>query len=66
MLRPKADFRSLLYVMLTSSVLVAQWQLGELNWVLFPLSLYLAASVAVMAHNHVPMWRRRSLNVLTD
>jgi beta-carotene hydroxylase len=68
MLRYHADLRSLAFMLLTSSVLVAQWWLGTLNWGLFPLSLYLAAAVAVMAHNHnhVPMWRVRLPNVLTD
>lgn len=55
-------------MIVTTLVLVMQWRLGELHLILFLLSLYLASAVAVMAHNHnhVPMWRPRLLNTLTD
>jgi len=68
MLRYRADIRSLAYMLITTAVLVTQWWVGQVHPVLFPLSLYLAASVAVMAHNHnhVPMWRHKLLNTLTD
>jgi len=52
----------------TTSVLVVQWSLGSVNPFLYALSLFLAVTVAVMAHNHnhLPMWRSKPLNVVTD
>lgn len=68
MLRYQADLRSVVYMIVTTAVLVLQWQLPNFNGWIFAVSLYLASAVAVMAHNHnhVPMWRRRWLNLLTD
>ncbi|MCB1120518.1 MAG: fatty acid desaturase [Verrucomicrobiae bacterium] len=53
---------------LTTGVLVAQWKLDHVVPLLYLFSLLLAGSVAVMAHNHnhLPMWKARWLNVLTD
>lgn len=68
MLRYKADRRSLAYMVVTTALLAVQWSLDEINPFLYVLSLFMAVSVAVMAHNHnhLPMWRPRWLNTLTD
>ena len=68
MLRYKADYRSLFYMVVTTALFVAQWVHGEIHPVLFPLSLFMAVSVAVMAHNHnhLPMWKGKFMNTLTD
>ena len=68
MLRYKADYRSIAFMIVTTGLFIAQWIVGEIHPVLFPLSLFMAVSVAVMAHNHnhLPMWRSKPMNVLTD
>lgn len=68
MLRYKADRRSLAYMVVTTALLIVQWSLEEINPFLYVLSLFMAVTVAVMAHNHnhLPMWRSRWLNNLTD
>ncbi len=68
MLRYKADYRSLLFMALTTGLFVAQWIVGYVHPVLFPLSLFMAVSVAVMAHNHnhLPMFKAKWANVFVD
>jgi beta-carotene hydroxylase len=68
MLRYKADRRTLVYMAVTTALLIVQWSLGVLNPFLYALSLFMAVSVAVIAHNHnhLPMWRTKVLNVATD
>lgn len=68
MLRYKADRRTLVYMFVTTALLFVQWNLGAWNPVLYVLSLFMAISVAVIAHNHnhLPIWRDRTLNTLTD
>lgn len=68
MLRYKADFRTLAYMVFTTALLVVQWIVGYVHPVLFPLSLFMAVAVAVIAHNHnhLPVWKSRFLNTLTD
>lgn len=68
MLRYKADRRSLVYMVVTTALLALQWSLDQMNPFLWVLSLFMAVSVAVMAHNHnhLPMWRSKGLNVATD
>jgi beta-carotene hydroxylase len=73
MLKEKADIKSVCYMLLTTTLLVVLWNLGAAmpNWqwtVLYVALLLMSVSVAVMVHNHkhVPMWRNRTMNVLTD
>ena len=58
MLKHSSDIKTLLYLSLTTALLFVQWKIG-FHWPLFILSLYLAFTVAVIAHNHnhVPMWK---------
>lgn len=66
-LRYSADLRTLFYMSLTTALLVLQWNLG-FNIALFLLSLFMATSVAVIAHNHnhVPTFQNKTLNTLLD
>jgi beta-carotene hydroxylase len=73
MLKEKADVKSVVYMMVTSSLLALLWVKGtELpiwSWALLYIwFLHMAVTVAVMVHNHkhVPMWRSKWANVLTD
>lgn len=68
MLRYSADRRTLVYMFITTAVLVLQWNLPEVNPFLYVFSCFMAISVAVIAHNHnhLPMWRNNIMNNLTD
>lgn len=66
-LRYKADRRTVAYMAVTTSLLFIQWYFGFMIPV-FILSLFMAITVAVIAHNHnhVPMWKNKTMNNLTD
>lgn len=73
MLKEKADLRSVLYMVVTTVLFFFMWNSGAglettLWWVLYIVYLHLAVAVSVMVHNHkhVPMWKNRWMNVLTD
>ncbi len=67
MLKYKADIKTLIYLSLTTAMLFFQWNYG-FHPVVYIISLYLAVTVAVIAHNHnhVPMWKSKILNDITD
>jgi fatty acid desaturase len=68
LLRYTADRRTVVFMIATMAVLVIQWNLPAINIFLYALCLYLAVAVSVIAHNHnhLPIWRARFLNILTD
>lgn len=68
MLRHRADIKSLIYMAITTALLIVQWNLKSLNPILYVWCLFMAVTVAVMAHNHnhLPMWKNKTLNMLTD
>ncbi|MEO5928847.1 MAG: fatty acid desaturase [Candidatus Kapaibacterium sp.] len=68
MLRYKADWRSLVYMAVTTALLILQWQMGSINPFIYAFSLFMAVAVAVMAHNHnhLPMWKSKVMNGITD
>ncbi len=51
-----------------TTLLVVQWKIGEIQFLLYIPSLILAVSVSIMVHNHihVPLWKSKTLNLLTD
>jgi beta-carotene hydroxylase len=51
-----------------TAMLIVQWNLAAIQPIIYLWSLFMAVSVAIIAHNHnhVPMWRSRFLNILTD
>jgi beta-carotene hydroxylase len=54
LVRHPADYRTLFWTLvLVPAVGVAQMLRPDLGWYLFPLSMYLAVSCAVIAHNHM-------------
>jgi beta-carotene hydroxylase len=68
MLRYKADIKSIIYMAITTALLIVQWNLKTVNPFLYVWCLFMAVIVAVMAHNHnhLPIWRNKTLNILTD
>ncbi len=68
MLRYKADIKTLIYMAITTALLIIQWSLDSLNPFLYVACLFMAVSVSVIAHNHnhLPMWNSKLMNILTD
>jgi len=68
MLRYREDYRTLVYMVVTTVLLVVQWNLLELQPLLYVWALFMSVAVAVIAHNHnhVTIWTSKTLNVLTD
>jgi beta-carotene hydroxylase len=79
MLKYAADLKTLLYIVITSCLfaflwfdgmsaqpLVALW--SPLHILLYIWLLFMSVTVSVMAHNqmHVPIWKSRVLNVITE
>jgi fatty acid desaturase len=67
MLKYKADIKTLLFLSATTAIFFVQWNTG-FHPLLYIVALYLAITVAVIAHNHnhVPMWKSQTMNLLTD
>ena len=68
MLKYKADLISLIYMISISTLLVVHWRLDHFNWVLYWATILMTPTVFVMVHNHnhLSMWKSRTLNVITD
>jgi len=73
MLKNKNDYKTVAYMIVTTLLFILLWTNGpSLNyWLFTPLYitfLFFSVSVAVMAHNHnhLPMWKNKWMNVLTD
>lgn len=67
-LKEKADVKSLVYILITTTLFISQWMWIGVNPFLYTWFLFMSVSVAVMTHNHnhLPMWRSKAMNVLTD
>lgn len=67
MLKHKADLKMLLFLVAAPTVLIIQWTYG-FNIFLYILSLYLAITIAIIAHNHnhLPMWASNIMNHISD
>jgi len=68
MLRQAADIRTLIYMAVTTALLVVQWSRDSFSPLLFIACLFMAVSVAVIAHNHnhLTIWKSKTLNAFTD
>ncbi len=68
MLRYRADIKSIIYMVITTALLLIQWNLTSFSLVLWSWSMLMAVFVTVMTHNHnhLRMWRSKLLNELTD
>ena len=67
-LKEKADVKSLIYIIITTALFIAQWMWLGVNPFIYTWFLFMSVAVAVMTHNHnhLPMWRSKVMNVLTD
>src|SRR5437868_5169048 len=67
MLRFAADRRTVAYLAFTVTLGVVQWNLPHFNLPLFLLSLFMGVTAAVISHNHnhLSVWKSKTLNVLT-
>jgi fatty acid desaturase len=54
-------------MILTTALFVIQWTFG-FEWAVYIVYLFLSVAVTVIAHNHnhIPIWRGKKLNALTD
>lgn len=73
MLKYQADLRTVLYMIMITSMFALQWHYGfdihsPYTWLVYVIYLHFAVSVAVMTHNHchINIWKIKTLNVLTD
>lgn len=68
MLRYKADRRTLAYMAVTTTMFFFLWISDGFNPWLYVIYLFLSVAVTVIAHNHnhLPIFRKKSLNTLTD
>jgi beta-carotene hydroxylase len=68
MLRYRADCRTLLYLAFTSVLTVVGWNTGKVHPLLYPLTLFMFFTTAVISHNHnhLGIWRTKPLNLLTS
>lgn len=64
MLRDKADFRTLLWMIVSTGLFFFLWNSKEFNWWLYLLYLYFAICFSVFAHNHnhLPVWTNKIAN----
>ncbi len=68
MLRYKADRRTLAYMAVTTTLFFFLWISDGFNPWLYVVYLFLSVAVTVIAHNHnhLPIFRNKTLNNLTD
>ncbi len=73
MLKYQADLRSVSFMIFTTILLFMLWQFGATltwwTWVpIYIVQLVMAVSVSVMTHNHkhLPMWKSKFMNIMTD
>lgn len=73
MLKNNNDLRSVAYMIITSALFYYLWNYGSTlsTYAFVPLYIwlmYMGVTAAVMAHNHnhLPMWKNKWMNVLTD
>ena len=68
MLKHNADIKSLIYIFITTAMFITQWVWIGVNPFIYTWFLFMSVAVSVMTHNHnhLPMWRSKTMNILTD
>jgi len=67
-LRYKADVKTIIYMIITTTLFIAQWTIIGFSPAFYVIYLFMSVSVAVMVHNHnhLPIWRSNTTNIVTD
>ena len=68
MLRYQADRRTLAYLCFTALLTAVNWKLGAVHPVIYPITLFMFFTTAVISHNHnhLGIWRSKGLNLVTS
>ena len=68
MLRYKADIKTIIYMVLTTALLILQWTTIGIHPVTYSIYCFLSIAVAVITHNHnhVRIWKSDFMNTLQD
>ena len=68
MLRYGADRRTIAYLACTAVLTAINWRMGRVHPVLYPVTLFFFFTSAVISHNHnhLGMWRSKTLNLFTS
>jgi fatty acid desaturase len=68
MLKHNADIKTLIYIFITTALVITQWVWIGFNPLTYTWYLFMSVAVGVIAHNHnhLPIWHSKILNVLTD
>jgi len=68
MLRYRADRRTIVYLAATTVLTAVNWKLGTVHPLLYPVTLFMFFTTAVISHNHnhLGMWRSKGLNLVTS
>ena len=66
-LKNTADIKSLIYIFITTSILILQLVWIGINPFIYTWYLFMSVAVSVMTHNHnhLPMWKSKKMNILT-
>lgn len=68
MLKNRADWKTLCYVVISTGLLVLNWNLPEFHWIPYLASCYAAVCISSLVHNHmhVNIFTWKPLNVAYD
>jgi fatty acid desaturase len=71
-LKNAADVKTLWFMAFTTALLIVQWNMPAWNWYVSPMLMFVACTMAITVavtahnHNHAPMWKSPTMNLLTD
>lgn len=68
MLRYKADIKTIIYMIITTSLFIFQWVYFGMNPFTYTIFLFMSVAVSVITHNHnhVRMWKSNTMNTFQD
>lgn len=68
MLRNNADIKVILFMVITTGLLVVNWLNPEFSWFTFLFACLMAVSITTITHNHnhMPIWKNKWMNRFQD